>query len=130
MEFAMKKLILVIAVGLGLGSVSAFSHEEENGYDQRSRYMPGRHNQAASEINHINRMLAQVQGQMARYGANWRIRREVAHISGEVNRVNWEYQTGRFNWYHLRGQIEHIHNELHNVELRLRFRPNDYYRWN
>ncbi|PYL95806.1 MAG: hypothetical protein DME28_01105, partial [Verrucomicrobia bacterium] len=120
----MKKLMLIIVLGLGLGSVSAFAHEEdEYGYDQRSHYSPARHNGAASQINHINRMLAHVQGQMARYGADWRTRREVRHISGEVNRVNWEYQTGRFNWYHLRGQIEHIHNELHNVELRLRFRP-------
>jgi len=129
MEFAMKKLLLITALGLSLGIASAFSHEEENGYDQRSRYMPGRHNQAASEINHINRMLAHIQGQMARYGADWRTRREVRHISGEVNHVNWEYQTGRFSWYHLRSEIEHIHNELHKVELRLRFRPNDYYRW-
>ena len=126
----MKKLILITALGLSLGITSAFAHEEENGYDQRSRYMPERHNRAGSEINHINRMLAHVQGQMARYGANWRIRREVRHISGEVNRVNWEYQNGRFNWYHLRGQIEHIHSELHNVELRLQFRQHDYYRWN
>jgi len=129
MEFAMKKLLLIIAVGLSLGSASAFSHEEENGYDQSSRYEPRRHNQAASEINHINRMLAHVQGQLARHGANWGTRREVRHISGEVNRVNWEYQNGRFNWYHLRGQIEHIHSELHNVELRLQFRQHDYYRW-
>ena len=125
----MKKLILVIALGLSLGSVSAFAHEDEYGYDQRSQYMPVRHNQTASEINHINRMLGHVQRQMARYGADWRTRRAVGHISREVNHVNWEYQTGRFGWYHLRSEIEHIHNELHNVELRLRFRPNDYYRW-
>jgi len=129
MEFAVKKLILIIALGLSLGSAAAFAHEDEYGYDQRSQYSPVRHNEAASQINHINRMLAHVQGQMARYGADWRTRREVRHISGEVNHVNWEYQTGRFGWYHLRGEIEHIHNELHNVELRLRFRPNDYYRW-
>ena len=122
----MKKLILIIALGLGLGSVSAFAHEYD---DQRSDYRPVRHNEAASQINHINRMLAHVRSQMGRYGADWRTRREVRHISGEVNHVNWEYQTGRFGWYHLRGEIEHIHNELHNVELRLRFRPNDYYRW-
>jgi hypothetical protein len=129
MEFAMRKLILIIALGLGLGSISAFAHEEESGYDQRSQYSPVRHNEAGSQINHINRMLAHVQGRMARYGADWRTRREVRHISGEVNHVNGEYQTGRFNWYHLRGEIEHIHSELHNVELGLRFRPNDYYRW-
>jgi hypothetical protein len=126
MEFAMKKLILIIALGLGVGSFSAFAHEYD---DQRSDYRSVRHDEGAGEINHINRMLAHVQGQMARYGADWRTRREVRHISGEVNHVNSEYQTGRFGWYHLRGEIEHIHNELHNVELRLRFRPNDYYRW-
>jgi hypothetical protein len=130
MELAMKKLILMIALGLGLGSVSAFAHEDEYGYDQRSSYAPARHNEAGYEINHINRMFAHVRSQMARYGADWRTRREVGHISRELQHVNWEYQTGRFGWYHLRSEIEHIHNELHNVELRLRFRPNDYYRWN
>src|SRR5438552_10902874 len=129
MAFTMKKLILVIMLGLSLGSVSAFAQEEEYGYDQRSHYEPARQSQAAYQINHINRMLAHVQRQMARYGADWRTRREVRHISGEVNHVNWEYQTRRFGGYHLRREIEHIHNELHRVELRLRFRPNDYYRW-
>jgi hypothetical protein len=125
----MRKLILIIGLGLALGSASAFAHEDEYGYDQRSQYMPIRHNQTAYEINHINRMLAHVQRQMARYGADWRTRRLVRHISGEVNHVNWEYQTGRFSWYHLRDEIEHIHSELHNVELRLQFRQRDYYRW-
>jgi hypothetical protein len=121
--------MLIIGLGLALGSASAFAHEDEYSYDQRSQYMPVRHNQTAYEINHINRMLAHVQRQMARYGADWRTRRLVRHISGEVNHVNWEYQTGRFSWYHLHDEIEHIHSELHNVELRLQFRQRDYYRW-
>jgi hypothetical protein len=126
MEFAMKKLILIIALGLGLGSISAFAHE----YDvQRWDHRSGRHNEAESQINHVNRMLAHIQGRMARYGADWRTRREVRHISSEVNRVNWKYRTGNFDWYRLRREIEHIHNELHHVELRLQFRANDYYRW-
>src|SRR6266704_1479910 len=127
MEFAMKKLILITALGLSLGITSAFAHEEENGYDQRSQYMPARHNRAGSEINHINRMLAHVQGQMARYGANWRIRREVRHISGEVNRVNWEYQNGRFNCYHMRDQIDHIHTEIKTLDFLLLFCPYESY---
>src|SRR5260370_28325744 len=87
MEFAMKKLLLITALGLSLGIASAFSHEEENGYDQRSRYMPGRHNQAASEINHINRMLAHIREQMPRYGADCRTRREIRHLSLELNHI-------------------------------------------
>src|SRR5207237_2621395 len=102
MEFAMKKLILVIVLGLSLGSVSAFAQEEEYGYDQRSHYEPARQNQAAYQINHINRMLAHVQRQMARYGADWRTRREVRHISGEGNQVNWAYPSHRCGWSHLR----------------------------
>lgn len=125
----MKKLILTVVLGLGLGSVSAFAHEDEYGDDQRSQYMPVRHNQTAYEINHINRMFAHVRWQASRYGADWWTRRQIRHVSRELNHVNWEYQTGRFSWYHLRGEIEHIHNELHNIELRLRVRPHDYYRW-
>jgi hypothetical protein len=41
MEFAMKKLVLVIVLGLSLGSVSAFAYDYR--YDNRTAYVsPGR----------------------------------------------------------------------------------------
>src|SRR5438132_13279064 len=87
MAFTMKKLILGIVLGVSLGSVSAFAQEEEYGYDQRSHYEAAGQNQAAYQINHINRMLAHVHRQMVRYVADWRNRRAVRRISGEVNHV-------------------------------------------
>ena len=127
MEFAMKKLILIIALGLGLGSVSAFAQDYR--YEDRSAYAHPRGGRVGYEVNHVNRMLAHVQWQLRRYGGGWFLRREVAHISGEVNHINWEYRTGNFRWYRLQREIEHVHSELHSVEQRLRVRSGDYYRW-
>ena len=125
----MKKLILILAFGLGLTGASAFAHEDDYG-DARSDYRRAYHRGGVGyEINHINGMLAHVRREMWRYRASWRIRAEVRHISDEVAHVNAEYRRGDFGSGHIRREIQHIHSELHNVELRLQFRPRDYYRW-
>lgn len=126
----MKKLTLFIALGLAFTSAPAFAHDDEDRYDdEHSHYAPARHDESRYEIDHLNRMYAHVRSHMGRYGTPWWARRELAHISGELSHVNWEYHTGRFGWYHLRGEVEHIHNELHNLELRLHFEPRYYYHW-
>ena len=124
----MKKLLLIIVLGLGLGSVSAFAYD----YRDDNRYSQAYHrvDRAGYEVNHINRMLSHVRLQLSRYGGGWYLRREVAHISGEVNHINWEYRSGNFRWYHLQREIEHVHAELHSVEVRLHVRSGDFYRWN
>jgi len=65
MEFAMKKLILVIALGLSLGSASAFAYEY--GRDNRTAYVsPGR-NGLDWRIDRLNRMLSDVRWELSRY---------------------------------------------------------------
>lgn len=60
MEFAMKKLILVIALGLTLAGAPAFA------YDNRATYVsPGRSG-LDWRINRLNRMLAHVRWQLSR----------------------------------------------------------------
>jgi hypothetical protein len=47
-----------------------------------------------------------------------------------AGRVNWRYNHGDFNRYRLHREVERIHAELHNVEVRLHVHTRDYYRWN
>jgi hypothetical protein len=82
MEFAMKKLIFVMALGLSLGSASAFAYEY--GQDNRTAYVsPGR-NGLDWRIDRLNRMLSHVGWELSRYRGDWRLRREVDRISGDA----------------------------------------------
>ncbi len=126
----MKKLAFLAVVGLAVMAAPTFAHENEYGDDQRSHYVRTYHRDDISrEINHVNRMLEHVRWQLRRYNASWRTRAEVRHISGEIAHVNWEYNHGDYRSWHIRRELEHIYAELHNVELQLRVRSSDYYRW-
>ena len=126
MEFAMKKLILVVVLGLSLGSVSAFAYDSR--YDNRAAYVsPGRSG-LDWRINRLNRMLQHVRWELSRYRGDWRLRREVDRISGEVNRVNWRYRHGYDSW-RLRRHVDSLRAELHQIEVRLHVRGSDFYRW-
>lgn len=126
MEFTMKKLILVIALGLTLAGAPAFAYDYR--YDNRATYVsPGRSG-LDWRINHLNRMLAHVRWQLSRYRGDWHLRREVDRISVQVNRVNWRYRHGYDTW-RLRREIDSLRYELHQIEMRLHVRYDDYYRW-
>ena len=122
----MKKLMLIIVLGLGLGGTSAFAYDYRS--DNRTAYvLPGRSG-LDWRINRLNRMLQHVRWEVSRYRGDWRLRREVERISGEVNRVNWRYRHGFDSW-RLRRQIDSLRYELHQIEVRLHVRGGDYYRW-
>ncbi len=116
---------------MGLASASVFAHDNDNEYieQQQAMYRPAHNNGVGYQVNHLNRMLNHVRGEFSRYGAGWRVRRELGHISAEVNHVNSEYRQGDYGSGHIRSEIEHIHAELHDVEVRLHVRAGDYYRW-
>ena len=120
----MKKLTLLIAVVLGLGSFSAFAYDYRN--DNRSGYVDFRRGGLDTRVDRLNRMLSHVRWELSRYRGNWRIRREVERISSDVNRVNWRYRHG-YDSYRLRSEIDGLRAQLHNIEVRLNSR--DYYRW-
>jgi len=126
MEFIMKKLALIIALGLSLGSVSAFAYDYR--YDNHVAYVsPGR-NGLDWRIDRLNRMLAHVRWEVSRYRGDWRLRREVDRISGDVRRVDWRYRHGFDSW-RLRREIDSLRSELHQIEVRLHNHYGDYYRW-
>jgi len=127
-EFAMKKLILVVALALSLGAASAFAYDyrsENHRYGYVSPSRTGRD----SRIERLNRMLSHVRWEVGRYRGGWRLRREIDRISSEVNRVNRRYQRGYDTW-RLRREVDSLRAQLHDIEVRLHVRGGDYYRWN
>src|SRR5437660_12073063 len=86
MEFAMKKLILVVALGLSLGAASAFAYDYRN--ETRVAYVSPRRNGLDSRVERLNRMLSHDRGEVSRYRGDWPLRRGVDRISSEVNRSN------------------------------------------
>lgn len=122
----MKKLILIIALGFSLVTVSAFGYE----YRSETRYAyvsPGRSG-LDSRLERLNRMLSHVRWELSRYRGDWRLRREVERISADVNRVNWRYRRGYDTWQ-LHREIDSLRYHLRQIEERLHVRGSDYYRW-
>jgi hypothetical protein len=125
----MKKLTLVMLMVLGLsaGGTRLFAHDYES--ENRSDYQFARWDRLGSEINHLNRMLGHVRWELGRYGANRQIRYEYFRIKREAEQVNWRFQHGGYDRRQLRREVARLHNDLHSLELQLRVRTWDYYRW-
>src|ERR1700746_1808574 len=96
MEVAAKKLILIIVLGLGLGGTSAFAYDYR--YDNRAACVSPGLSGVGWRIDRLNRMLQPVRWELNRYRGDWRLRRELERISGEVSRVNWRYRRGVVSW--------------------------------
>jgi len=124
----MKKLTLLIAVALGLGSVSAFAYDNrtDDRRENHTGYVALNRNNLNWRVERLNRMLSHVRWELSRYRASWRIRHEVDRISSDVSRVNYRYRRGYDSW-RLRNEIDSLRAQLHNIEVRLHSR--DYYRW-
>jgi hypothetical protein len=128
-RFNMKKLTLTIALSLGLAVVSAFAYDRDhNEYENRGGYAAERSDRLGWQINHLNRMFSHVREQLSRSGGGWRLRSEVDRISGDVDRLNWRYRHDQGS-YRLQREVERLHDQLHQVEVRLRLRSGDWYRW-
>jgi opacity protein-like surface antigen len=127
-EVDMKKLVLVITLVLGIVGPSAFAADYRD--DNRIAYSSDRRGGALEyQINRMNRMLSHVQGEVRRYGAGWRFRRELASISRDVDRINWRYRHNQFDRYRLRREVDSIRQRLRSIEVRLHGRSGDFFRW-
>ena len=121
----MKKLTLIIALGLSLVTASAFAYDSRS--DSRYAYVSPTRSGLDERIDRLNGMLAHVRSELSRYRGDWRLRREVERISGEVSRVNWSYRRGYETW-RLRREIDSLRYQLRQIEERLHVRGGDYYR--
>jgi hypothetical protein len=124
----MKKLTLLVTLGLSLISASAFAYDYGYRQDARTAYVtPGR-NAIDARVERLNRMLTHVRWELSRYRGDWRLRREVEQISGDVNRVNSHYRRGADTW-RLRREVDNLRERLHQIEVQLHVRGGDSYRW-
>ncbi len=73
-------------------------------------------------------MLTHVRWELSRYRGDWRLRREVDRISADVSRVNARSRRGYDNG-RLRREVDSLREQLHQIEVRLRVRGGDSYRW-
>jgi hypothetical protein len=127
-EVDMKKLVLVITLALGIVGASAFAADYRD--DNRIAYSSDRRGGPLEyQINKMNRMLRHVQMEVRRYRGDWRLRREVAAISREVDRINWRYRRNQSDRYRLRREVESVRQRLRNIEARLHVRSGDFFRW-
>ncbi len=148
-----KHILTITLTGLALTGVSqiASAHEEDEvpaqqqGYQQSydPRYADPRddgHRQfdhraggggLAYDVDHINRMLDHVQGQLQRYGADGHVRGEYQHLRSEFRQLNRQFRRGEqfYNRGRLRAEIEHMHGELHHIEQELRVPSYQWYQW-
>ena len=83
------------------------------------------------EINHLNRMMDHVRGEIRAYGGGRRIRAQYEHLRAEAYQLNNSFRRGEqyYDRRRLRAQIEHMHEELHQNEQNLHVRANDFYQW-
>ena len=127
----MKKLVLVITLALGIVGASAFAADyRDYRDDNRVAYSSDRRGGPLEyQINRMNRMLSHVQGEVRRYGAGLRLRREVDSISRQVDRINWRYRHNQFDRYRLRREVESVRQRLRSIEVRLHVRSGDFFRW-
>ena len=121
-------LILLVSTGLSAATIPAYAHDENPGSRSPAYGWFGRHG-FDGEINHLNRMVGHVRWQIRRYHADWSIRRDFAQIQHEVDRVNWRFRNDNRNHRELRREVDRLHNRLHDLEVRLRVRANDFYHW-
>jgi hypothetical protein len=135
----MNKLGLAILVMCGISAVSAPAFAYDNEYrdnrdnqdnrEERGNYSQARWGGIESDVNHLNRMVGQVRWQLTRYRPDWGIRRDFARIRHDVDRVNGQFRQRNYDRRRLRGEIQRIHAELHQLEERMHVRSSDYYRW-
>ena len=124
----MKKLGLIITLALGIVSASALAYDYRD--ENRAAYSSERRGGPLEyQINKMNRMLSHVQVEVRRYRGDWRLRREVAGISREVDRINWRYRHNAFDRFRLRHEVERVRAELRNIEVRLHVRSGDFFSW-
>ncbi len=140
-----KNTLAVAFTGLALVSFGqlASAHEEDEDtsppvyqqnndprYDARQQFDRGG-GRLRYEVDHLNRMLAHVQGELRRYRADRRIWGQYEHIRDEARRLNNQFRRGEqfYNRGQVRAQIEHMHDELHQIEQDLHVPSNAWYRW-
>jgi len=125
----MKRTAILAALVLALGGTSGFAYERTySQYERHGSDTVANTGRLDGQVNRLNRMMEHVRGQVRRYHADWRLRREVEKLVTSVNRVNWRYRHG-YDRERLRREVYSLRSELHRIEEQLHVRRSDWYRW-
>lgn len=122
----MKKLLILLVIGVSLGGTVAFGQEYRRGMDYG--HVSSERGRLGSDIERLNQKLNRIRWRMRRNGANWRLRREVSRLADQVNRIHWRYHHGSYDRHYLYREVERLRAELDNIEARLGGRSQEYYR--
>ena len=126
----MKKTLILATMGaaLTLSCISANAVEYAGRADRSYGFLHWGYDIGA-EVNHLNRMVGHVRWQLTRYHPDSRVRADFADIRRDVDRVNETYRAQQFNRRDLHDEIGRLHTRLHDLEVRMKVRSNDYYNW-
>lgn len=127
----MKKFLWLALIGLSLsagGKLTAVA-QETNGRGDFMQAMFQWGGGLEPHINHLNRMVGHVRWQLGRYHGDPSVRREFAGIRRDVDQVNATFKGGKYDRRQLRREIDGLHARLHDLEVRMHVRTNDYYSW-
>jgi chromosome segregation ATPase len=114
----MKKSVLIVALGLGLGSIApAFAYDDGH-HNDRVAYV-SRHGQLDDRINQVDRQLDRVRFELRRRGAGWQLKREVSSLSRQLDRIKFRYRSGRSDRNRLARELEDIRRDLDRIQDRL-----------
>jgi hypothetical protein len=81
------------------------------------------------QVNHLNRMVGHVRWQFTRYHSDKAMQHEYWQIRHEIDQLNVRFKKGGYDHSTMRRDIERLHGRLHDLEVRLRVKKNDYYHW-
>ena len=81
------------------------------------------------QVNHLNRMVGHVRWQFTRYHSDKAMQHEYWEIRHEIDQLNARFKKGGYDRGTMRRDIERLHGRLHDLEVRLQVKKNDYYHW-
>jgi hypothetical protein len=98
-------------------------------YDDAQAYSGG--GKLDYEFDRLNGMFAHVERELQRYGANRHIWWQYRHLRDEFRQLNWQFRRGdQYNRKRqMRDELAHVRGELHRLEVELRVRPGEWYQW-
>ena len=129
----MKKSIVAITLSiLALTGFAASSqaYDRQDQYQSRDRYRDDRgwdYRQLRAELYQLDILFSRVDARL-RYGNGRQSRWEYSRLMRDRERLNFELQRRPLDRYRIHAQIDRIREQLREIEVRLRFRTNRYYR--
>lgn len=123
-----KTLAVLLGAGLCLTSPLAQAYDNRSNHERLS-YGFWNWKSLDNDINHLNRMVGHVRWELGRYRAGKGIWRDYAEIRRDVERINARYRTKNFDRREMRRSVDSAHSRLHDLEVRIKAKSNDHYRW-